>query len=300
MLRASRPSPMWLPGPFRLMGPVRTEFFIGRLSGHNFVYAEPTLFSGTPKPQPYVEGQKISFKPTPNLEFGFSITAMISGPGMPLTLRTVLRSLGPTNGVPGSPNDPGDRRTGFDFTYRIPGLRDRVVLYNDSLADDEFSPIAYPRRSAMNPGIYLPQLPLLPKVDFRAEAVYTNLPGMRPTGFFYTNDRYRSGYTNDGNLIGHWIGREGRAVQLRSTYWHSARTKVQFGYRNGLVDQEFLRGGTYSDFSLGLDIPLRPEIALSSTAQYERWKFPLLRASPQTNGSISVQLTYTPRIGIRR
>src|SRR5207244_2213697 len=111
---------------------------------------------------------------------------------------------------PGAANDPGDRRSGFDFTYRIPGLRDWLVLYNDSFTEDEISPVAYPRRSAMRSGIYVPKLPGVPKMDFRVEGVYTDLPNLRGAGVYYFNTRYLSGFTNEGNIMGDWVGREGQ------------------------------------------------------------------------------------------
>src|SRR6185437_2348500 len=35
----------------------------------------------------------------------------------------------------------------------------------------------------------------------------------QPMVFFYINSRFKSGYTNGGNLIGSWIGREGQGAQ---------------------------------------------------------------------------------------
>ena len=64
----------------------------------------------------------------------------------------------------------------------------------------------------MNPGIYMPQNPQLPKMQFRAEGL--NEPTTRefaPGFVYYGLRRYRSGYTNEGNLMGNWIGRAGVA-----------------------------------------------------------------------------------------
>ena len=56
-------------------------------------------------------------------------------------------------------------------------------------------------------------MPLIPHLDMRVEASYTNLPGLIQTpegGFFYWNDRYLDGYTNKGNIIGDaTVGRQG-------------------------------------------------------------------------------------------
>ncbi len=90
-----------------------------------------------------------------------------------------------------------------------------------------FSPIsfAYADRSAWHAGLYLSQVPLLPKLDFRVEGVYTDVPagGQIGHGFFYFNFTWRSGYTNNGDLIGSWIGREGCGAQAWTNYWFNAR-----------------------------------------------------------------------------
>jgi hypothetical protein len=295
MFRLSRTAPTKLPGVFGWLGPVRTEFFFGQLSGHRFITPDFShVVAGAFSPQPYIHGEKLTFKPTPNLEFGFSRTAVLGGPGLPLTWRTLARSYFATTNVTG-PNDPGDRRAGFDFSYRIPGLRNWLVLYNDALAEDEISPLGYPRQSAMNPGLYMPQVPGMRKLDLRVEAAYTDLPGFRYTGgWFYWNDKYLSGYTNQGQLLGHWVGRQGRGIQGSSTYWFSAHNKITVAYRHAAAGRDFLRGGALDDIGTRLEIGIRPELRLSSGVQYERWNFPLLSPVRETNVSAWVQLTYSP------
>ncbi len=115
----------------------------------------------------------------------------------------------------------------MDFSYRLPGLRNWLTFYGDGFTDDQFSPIGYADRSVWHAGLYLSHVPLVPKLDLRAEEVYTDSPlgGMIGHGFFYSNLTWRSGYTNDGNLIGSWIGREGQGAQAWSNYWFSARDR---------------------------------------------------------------------------
>ena len=297
MLRISRVVPFKMPSIFRWMGPVRVDAFFGQLSGHRFIN---TQFGRPVDPQPFIHGQKISFKPTPNLEFGVSRTAIYGGPGLPLTSDGLFRSFF-SAGTAFGPHDPGDRRAGFDFSYRIPGLRKWLILYNDSLAEDEISPIGYPRRSAMNPGIYMPQIPGLPRVDFRIEGAYTDLPGLIPTGFYYWNVRYLDGYTNKGNLLGHLVGRQGRGIQLWSTYWLSPQSTVQAGYRHARVNPDFIPGGGRQDnISVRADLLVRSDLSLSSFLQYERWSFPLLSVGSKSNFTSSFQLTFWPRYRVRK
>jgi hypothetical protein len=314
MLRISRVSPIKLPGIFGWLGPVRTQFFVGRLSGHKFVYGTPTgLIGDWNQPlsnQPMIHGEKISFKPTPNLEFGFSATALFAGAGVPLTTKTFLRSLLSTgNGTPGCYEisaicprvDPGDRRSGFDMSYRLPGLRNWVTFYTDSFSDDEFSPVAYFDRSANSAGLYFSHLPKLPKVDLRLEGVYTDNPIGVPSnnlccGYYYSNYRYRNGYTNGGHLLGSWIGRDGQGEQAWLTYWQGPRSYVRFRYRHQKVSHQFIPyGGIVNDGGVEASFWLGREISVSASLQYEKWSVPVLRTEPTTNFTSSVQVTYWPR-----
>jgi membrane-associated phospholipid phosphatase len=311
MFRISRVSPFKLPSIFGFMGPIRAEFFVGQLGGHEFIYGNPTGLQGrwgVPLPdQPMIHGEKLSFKPTPNLELSFSRTGLFAGQGVPFTWGTFGRALlsfhnGPPGCVTIGPNcpetDAGDRRSGFDMTYRLPGLRNWVTFYADSFTDDQFSPIAYFDRSANRAGLYFPQLPKLPKFDLRVEGVYTDNPlgGNLCCGFFYFNGRYRNGYTNQGRLLGSWIGRDGQGEQAWLTYWRSPRESVQFQYRHQKVSQQYLPGGgTINDGRIRADWLLGRDVSLSAKLQYERWKFPILNAREQTNVTASVQVTFWPR-----
>ena len=80
MFRASRTTPFVLPLILRYLGPMKLDFFLGKLSGNEF------------PPRPLIHGEKISFKPTPNIEFGFSRTAELGGVGRPVTALSVWRS----------------------------------------------------------------------------------------------------------------------------------------------------------------------------------------------------------------
>jgi capsule assembly protein Wzi len=306
MFRLDQTMPRKMPSFLgRLLGPYRSELWFGRLDGAHFVGATPvgTVFS-EPEPlarQPFVTGFKINFKPTPNFEFGVGKTGLFGGPFFPVTLHTFGNSMfSPTQPhTTGISGDPGDRRSTFDFSYRIPGLRNWLVLYNDSFVEDEISPIGYPRRAAQNQGLYMPQLPFLHKMDLRVEGGYTNLPGLiQPPGggFFYWNVRYLDGYTNNGNIIGNaTLGRQAIAFRAQSTYWVAADKTIQVGYRNQQVDSMFLQGGSLRDIYLHSEWSFNKQVSLTSFVQYEWWNFPLLSNGNQRNNfTASFQLTYRP------
>jgi membrane-associated phospholipid phosphatase len=313
MFRVNRVTPLKLPSILGWLGPMRTEFFLGQLTGYQFVFSPaPIGFNGqlgqVLSPQPFIHGQKISFKPTRNFEFGVFRTTVYGGPGYPLTIHTLLRSLfSLTNervtSTGGSAVKPGDRRSGVDFSYRLPYLRRWVSFYGDGFTDDEFSPIGYFDRSAWHAGLYFSQVPRLPKLDLRVEGVYTDNPlgGNLGDGFYYFNYTWRSGYTNNGDLIGSWIGREGQGAQAWTNYWFGARNRVQVNFRHEKVSQGFVpNGGTITDVGARGDYWVRPSLSLSASVQYERWLFPVIQLNAQRDVTALVEVSFQPEKLFRR
>jgi hypothetical protein len=296
MFRAGRDAPFTLPWIFHALGPMKVDAFFGKLSGNEF------------PPRPLLHGEKISFKPTPYLELGLTRTTEMGGVGRELTPLAIFRSYFSVHSsdlYPANAN-PGKRTAGFEFTYKIPHLRNWLALYDDALLPEDNptnfdmskSPIYAPRRAAMRPGLYLAQVPHLHKLDFRAEAVYTDPPTPRSHAgeYIYFNDHYHDLYTNKGNIIGDWIGREGKGYQGWSTYWFSPRTSLQVGYRHAQVASDFVpHGGTLNDGSVKVNWQVRNELTLSAFVQCEKWLVPVLTPETKSNVTTSVQLTYWPR-----
>jgi hypothetical protein len=294
---------MKLPSILGKLGPMRVEHFVGQLRGHQFIYGTQTGLVGgydsSVNPQPFIYGSKIGFKPTPNLEFNFSTTSLFAGAGVPFTTHSFLNTvLGLGNGLPGSVDDPGDRRSALDFSYRLPKLRNWLTFYANGFADDQFSPIAYADRSAWTAGLYAPKLPHIRNLDLRAEGLYTDLPigGGVSHGFFYLNRRYPNGYTNSGNLIGSWIGRQSQGARAISTYHLGPRAKIQFDYRHQKISNQFVReGGTITDGSVGTDFHVRDGVLIRAHLQYEWWNIPAIARGQQSNWTSSVQVTIEPK-----
>lgn len=304
MLRVDQTTPRQLPSLLRHLGPLRTEFWIGKLAGQHFISTQGpegtvVVLGRTIPKQPMVNGVKLNFKPTPNFDFGVGVTALWGGPDFPITLGSARHVLFSTQNAAGRGRDPGDRRSSFDFSYRIPKLRDHLTLYEDSMVEDEISPIGYPRRAAHDAGLYLSRVPGVAHMDFRFEGGYTNLPGLiEPPGggFFYWNTRFLDGYTVRGNIIGDaTVGRQGISLRGESTYWFSSDKTIQLGYRSNIADNMFLDGGNLRDIYLRSQWSLHHEVSLSSLLQYEYWNFPLLSAgNKQSNFTAGFQLTYRP------
>jgi len=296
MIKLESVAPYRIPLLSYVLGPVRTEFFLGQLAGQEFEFNNPTLLGpGNISPQPYLQGPKISFKPTANLEFGMGFTAQFAGPGLPFTWHNFLRTFyAHTSGADTNNNNPGKRLSAFDFTYRVPWLRNWLTIYNDSLVVDEISPIGS-SRPTINPGVYFPQIPKVPKLELRAEYLRTAQGHEFAPGFvYYGVRRYRSGYTNEGNLLASWIGRAGIGGQAWVTYSVSPRTRFQFSYRHQEVNKDFIEGGRLNDFSIHGEVKASPAVSFSGFVQYEEWKFPILSSVGQTNITSSLQLTFYP------
>jgi|KBSSwiStaDraftv2_1062776.scaffolds.fasta_scaffold36978_2 hypothetical protein len=305
MFRITSIAPFKFPSILRWLGPAQTEFFIGQLDGHQYISNQSGLLnSGHLNTQPFIHGQKISFKPTPNLELGFARTVTFGGDGHPFTTHSFLKSffsVGTDYG--GAHGDAGDRHSGFDLSYKVPHLRKWLTVYTDSFCEDDPLSLSAPRRCAWNPGFFVSQFPRIPKLDLRVEGITTDVAGFPAptpvTGINYTNVVYRSGYTNDGNILGSWVGRQGRGVQLWSNYWLSAQSKIQFGYRHQTVNDKFLEGGSLNDFSLSADIMLRPDLNFSGSIQHENWNFPLFGTDTRSNWATSISLTFRPKWGLK-
>ncbi len=296
MFRYDRTKPFLLPGILRLLGPIRAQLFLGRLSGAQFVQAEDTVM-GAPgvalKDQPFIHGQKISFKPTENFEFSVSRSVIFGGAGAPFTTDTFLRSIFSTSGGE-EQKDPGDRRVAFDAQYRIPGLRRCLTGYVDGFSDDQPFPVVYPTESVWLSGFYLRCVPRLPHMTIRAEGLLSPHRNLAFPGFFYFNVHYLSGYTNNRQLMGSWIGREGDGEQVWATWNLSSRSSIETSFRGMTVNREFLEGGALRDFSMAGNLQIRPEWQLRLEDQAEWWRFPLLSATPQRNNELTIQLSYRP------
>jgi len=288
MVRVSRSTPILLPGFLgRHLGPVRTEFFFGRLERDQ----SPS--------RAFVHGETLAIKVNPNLELGYTRTVVFGISPQPLTWGTFFSSFVKINSGSSSPlYKPGKQTNNLEWTYRVAGLRKWLMLTGNAIEAEYPIAVAAPTRAAINPGLYMPQIPKIPKLDLRVEAVYTNVPSSHNAGngeFDYFDYVYHNFYTNNGNLLGSWIGRDGIGLQAWSTYWLSPRSTLQLNFRRATVSKTFLQGGEYTDFGARADLLIRPQLSLTSSLQYEQWDFPLLSPARNSNFTASFQFTYWPK-----
>jgi membrane-associated phospholipid phosphatase len=294
---STRPHPLPL---IPSVGTYRFDIVLGKLSGHSY------------PARPWYNGQKFSFNFGDYLELGFTRWSVFWGEGHPITFHSFksnvfsFNSTGSYVGNGAAPygdrNDPGDRKSNFDFRYRLPFLRKLVTLYADAYSDDDPSPIAAPRRAVWNPGIYFARLPFLPHMDLRVEAVSsTGLPEDFGGGHFFINNQYLDSNTNKGFLLGNAIGRDARAIEGRTGYWFSARTRIEAGYRQNKGGALFLPGGaTITDGFINGALAITPHWTAQVFTQYERFLIPSYLPGSHHNTSGWFQITWNPELALRR
>ena len=223
----NRIEPLNVPFLSLLTGPFRYEFLVGSLRGHTLM-PNPAYEQGLSGADnvinpgdPWVHVEKVSFRPYRDLEFGFERTAMFGGEGhQGVNLHAFLRSFfsitAGNSTQKGNTTDPGARFGAFDFSWRLPYVRNWLTLYSDSEVHDDISPIDAPRRAAVRPGIYLSHVPGIPKLDMRVEGASTDPPtqlAALAANSCTTRSIEKQGYTNQGQLFGDWIGREDKGGQ---------------------------------------------------------------------------------------
>ena len=313
--RINRIEPLNIPLLSRLTGPFRYDFMVGPLKGHSYPIS------------PWVHVEKISLRPTENLEFGFERTVIWGGLAHePVNIKSFLRSFlsftaGDKNKF--TTSDPGARFGAFDFSYRLPFVRNWLTLYSDSEVQDDVSPADAPRRAGWRPGIYLSHVPGIPKLDLRVEAASTDPPSAtlyaKENGhFMYYESIQAQGYTNAGQLFGDWIGREDKGGQAWLTYHIGGNEFFKVGVRNQKATKDFIPGSatqklpaptpecpsggclipggtTLNEINFQVVKRLGKDFEINGNFVYQQYKIPVyLQGQQQGVTSTTIQLTWFP------
>jgi hypothetical protein len=306
----NRIEPLHVPALSLLTGPFRYEFLVGALRGHTEM-PDP-LYELNPSSNAnnvtnpgdsWVHVEKVSLRPYKDLEFGFERTAMFGGEGhQPVNLKSFLRSFfsisAGTSTQKGNTTDPGARFGAFDFSWRLPFVRNWLTLYSDSEVHDDISPIDAPRRAAVRPGIYLSHVPGIPKLDLRVEGASTDPPTNRSVDgeFMYWETIEKQGYTNQGQLFGDWIGREDKGGQAWITYHLSGNEWLRVSARNQKAVNNFIPNGTtLNDISFQAVKRIGKDFEINGNFAVEHYKAPIYVTGEQTVTTTNIQLTWYPQ-----
>jgi hypothetical protein len=324
--RINRIEPLHVPGLSRVTGPFRYDFLVGPLQGHTYMpnpayEAKPS--SSLPNVinpgNSWVHVEKLSFRPTENLELGFERSVIWGGKGhAPITIHSFLKSFVSATAGGAAKNgryDPGARFGAFDFSYRLPFVRNWLTLYTDSEVHDDVSPIDAPRRAAYRPGLYLSHVPGVSKLDVRVEAASTDpsssTVATREYGrFMYWEGIEKQGYTNQGQLFGDWIGREDKGGQAWVTYHLSGNEWLQVALRNQKATKDFIPGSTtqtipgstelvpggttLNDLNFQVVKRIGKDFEVNGNFAFEHWKAPIYLPGQQTVTTTTIQLTWLP------
>jgi hypothetical protein len=333
--RVNRVEPLHIPLLSRLTGPFRYDFLVGELRGHTYMPnpanpggVNPNLPNVINPGNPWIHIEKISFRPTENLEFGFERTVIWGGQGHgPITFDSFYRSFVSTTAGVGSVNkygrnDPGARFGAFDFSYRLPFVRNWLTIYSDSEVHDDVSPADAPRRAAYRPGIYLSHVPGVSRLDIRVEAASTDPSSSNNAShygqFMYWENIQKQGYTNQGQIFGDWIGREDKGGQAWITWHLSGNEWLQVGLRNQKATGYFIPGSTtqtipagshgcpgataclapggttLNDINFQVVKRLGKDFEMNGNFALERWKAPIYLPGQQTVTTTTIRLTWYP------
>lgn len=307
--RINRIEPLNIPLISRVLGSVRYEFLIGKLRGHTYIpnpayAANPS--SNIPNVinpgNPWVHVAKFSFRPTRDLEVGFERSVIWGGEGHePITLHSFLKSFLSFNSTYSARkygrDDPGARFTAFDFTYRLPFPRNWLTLYTDSESHDSPGPMFKPLHGTFRPGLYLSHVPRIPKMDVRFEAVDTDSshPSSIGGSYQYWETIQRQGYTNNGQIFGDWVGREGKGGQAWITYHLSGNEWLQASMRHQKASKDFIPGGTtLNDINFEVVKRIGHDLEVKGDFTYERYKAPIYLPGVQTVTNTTIQVTWFP------
>lgn len=303
--RINRIEPINIKYLSRWLGPVRYDFFYGSLKGH------------TDPNDDWVHSEMFSFAPTANFQFGFQRTVIFGGKGHePVTMHTFLKGFFDTNDTNAaekfSRDDPGARFSAFNFSYRLPFLRNYLTLYTDSETHDDLDPVSAPRRAAYRSGIYLSQFPGIRRLDLRVEGVSTDcstLVCQQGSNEYIEDAMQKQAYTNKGNILGDWIGREAKGGQAWLTWHLSGNEWVQAEYMHKQTPGDFIPGTynsttntygpggtTQNQFRVDVVKRIGPSVEVNGWYQHERWVAPIYMTGIQSDNTVTVQVTFFPRL----
>lgn len=285
MVRITRLIPHKLPGFLGILGPMRSEFFVTRMEGFTFV------------PRPYMYGQKITIRPSPNWEVGYGRTTLLGGGNSPFTTSTFIRSYFGLKKKGGFRF--GDSRTSFDWSYRIPKLRDWLVFYGELFADDDQIFFLNVAKGIYRPGLRLTKIPGLPKADLSIEAANSEAPYQENHrgNVNYWNHEFRDGYTNHGNLMGNTVGRQGQAILVSSNYQIAPKQFLTLFLKVSSVEADYVPGGArWYDYGMRYYNHTPSGIYFRGLLQGETIsKYPILLPGVRKNVSVSVEVGFVPR-----
>jgi hypothetical protein len=219
MVKVSNPQPILLPWIFRVLGPLKGEWFLAQLEAdRDFPHANLTGVRGV-------------LKPLPLLELGVSRVSLFGGDGMaPLDFFDYFTPLFKSARQGEESNNTQDQIAGFDGALLIPlpknGLLRSLKLYVDAAGEDGGGFLPYKWGEVF--GVQFNDILKTGRTDLRVE--YANDVVSGHPFVWYTHTVYTSGYTYEGRVIGHHMGPEARDLFVQLSHYVNNDLIVDVAY----------------------------------------------------------------------
>jgi hypothetical protein len=128
----------------------------------------------------------------------------------------------------------------------------------------------------------------------------------------YFESIQRQGYTNNGQLLGDWIGREDKGGQAWLTYHLSGNEWIQVSTRDQKAAKDFIEvpavpmtsstpyippveyGTTLNDIDFQVVKRIGKDFEVNGSFAYEHYKAPIYLPGQQTVTTTNIQLTWFP------
>jgi hypothetical protein len=212
MLKITNPQPILLPWIFRVLGPIRAEWFLARLEADRKY------------PHANLSGIRLNIKPHPQVELGASRVVMFGGHGQPK--QDFFDYFKPFLAV--SEQAENNQLAGFDGSLLIPlpknGLLRSIRLYADAAGEDEAGYL--PAKWGDLLGVQFNDILKTGRTDLRIEYADDIVP-VAPD-VFYTHGLYP--YTYEGRVIGHHMGTHSRDLFLQLSHYLTSDLIVDVAY----------------------------------------------------------------------
>ena len=233
---------------------------------------------------------RLAFKPTQNLEIGFSRSAQFGGEGRPESLKTILRMLlGQDNTGEGSitaENQPGNQLAGYDIRWK-PSTDLPYAIYMERVGEDQSG--IYPTANMYLFG--LESWGTVYNADYRVYLEYADTHSYRGSSkginTSYNHGVYESGYRYFGRSIGHSMDNDGQMLTLGGMLaqspqvsWQASISLATFN-SDGTGVANTVSPGTITDYrhiNIGQNLQLKSH-ALSWGLGYEQTIQPQLNIS---------------------
>ena len=200
LIKLTNSQPFALPWIFRHIGLLKLTGFVTTLE-------EDRDFAN-----PYLAGLRLDLKPHPNVSIGVARVAMFGGAGRHVDAGVVWGVI--TAGNENVGGGDGDQLGSMDLKIVFPFKLQKVVIYGELGGEDEAGGL--PSKVAYIAGAFFPGALGIERLDLRVEYGQTYI-GKYP-GLWYGHNIYTSGYTYDGQIIGHHMGTDAKDLFLSAVY----------------------------------------------------------------------------------